>query len=114
VARSSWGAADSLALAAELGIVKCANATAENGAHDHALTNYLVKVYVEGGRLHQREPARLEEGGSSMTYGRPALRILSVFLSAAAIAFCSKNSPTEPTQDRITIVSIQPPAGTIL
>lgn len=49
-----------------------------------------------------------------MTYRRPALRVLSVFLSAAAITFCSKSSPTEPTQDSVTIVSIQPPAGTTL
>jgi hypothetical protein len=51
-----------------------------------------------------------------MTYFRAALRSLSVFLSAGAIAFCSKSSPTEPVvlQDSVTIVSIQPPAGAIL
>lgn len=47
-----------------------------------------------------------------MTHARKSLRILGIFLPAAAIAFC-RSSPTDPVaQDSLTIVSIQPPAGT--
>ena len=51
-----------------------------------------------------------------MTDVRAALRILGIPLLAAAITSCSKSSPTEPVflQDSVTIVSIQPPAGTTL
>jgi len=44
-----------------------------------------------------------------------SVRIVGVLLSAATITSCSKSSPTEPVlQDSVTIVSIQPPAGTTL
>ena len=51
-----------------------------------------------------------------MTDIRAALRLLGIFLLAAAISSCSKSSPTEPAplQDSVNIVSIQPPAGTTL
>jgi hypothetical protein len=43
-------------------------------------------------------------------------RFVGILLAAAAIASCSKSSPTEPALDldSVTIVSLQPPAGTVL
>ena len=51
-----------------------------------------------------------------MTQDRKSPRLLGVLLAAAAIASCSKSSPTEPALDldSVTIVSLQPPAGTVL
>jgi len=51
-----------------------------------------------------------------VTQVRKSPRLLGVLLSAAAVVSCSKSSPTEPVLDldSVTIVSIQPPAGTVL
>jgi len=45
-----------------------------------------------------------------------SVRIVGVLLSATTITCCSNSSPTEPAflQDSVTVLSVQPPAGTTL
>ncbi len=49
-----------------------------------------------------------------LSHRHPAFRVLLCLLSAAAVASCSKSSPTETGSDRVAVVSIQPPARTPL